>query len=165
MRDFSSFFLGRVRARSRGGPVGHVTGSGGGAQPGGDVAWRGDAARSPASNHAAYPGNSGSAGPSLGEAEISEAPPSPGTATPLSAAPTGPQEPRPRRSHSRCRVRVTCWLGHPWLPCVEPAEHVSNAYLMLLGLRDEVFRHLNLNSILTQLFKTWVKMFKVLPFK
>jgi len=119
------FLGGRVRAARAGGPVGagHRTGSGGGARPGGDVARPGDAARSPASSHAAYPGNSGSAGgPSLGDAEISECPPSPSTATSLPAAPTGPQAPRPRRCHLRCRVRAACWLGHPWLPRVELAD-------------------------------------------
>ena len=126
MRDFSSFFSDRPGTDALTPVTG--TGSGGGARPGGDVAWRGDAARSPASNHAAYPGNSGSSGPSLGDAEICEAPPSPGTTTSLPAAPTGPQGPRTRRSHSRCRVRVACWLGRPWLPRVEPAERAFQTH-------------------------------------
>jgi hypothetical protein len=83
------------RRRTRG--AGHRTGSDGGPQPGGDGARPGDAARSPASNHAAYPGNSGSAGgPSLGDAEISECP------APLRPAPRPrfPQPPLGPRRHA-----------------------------------------------------------------
>jgi hypothetical protein len=38
---------------------------------------------------------------------------------------------------------------------------VSNAYLRLLGWRDKVFRHIHLISIITQLYKIWVKMFQL----
>jgi hypothetical protein len=150
MREFSRF-LGRVRARRVGGTVGRrspAPGSGGGARPGGEVARPGDTARSPASNNAAYPGNSGSAGgPSLGDAEISECPlrpaprprfPQPHWAPVATPTPLPPALPHPRRSLAL--VSMAAARG----------ARVSNAYLRRLR-ETKSATNSSLKSLITHL--------------